>query len=440
MSNELMSLIGMAIAIGILMYLAFRGVSILILAPACAAFACIISGVSLSEGLVDAYSAGMGDFVARQFLVFTFGGIFGKLLGDSGAARVIALNIAKIIDKFPENKRKFGVVISMVIVCFVLTMGGVNAYVLIFLSVALSKELFEKYDVNWGLFSCLQLGSSSVTMTVIPGSPSIQNLTPTSYLGTTAMAAPQIGFTCAVIQTCLGVLYIYHAVKRDEKKHLTFMTYGSEIKKTVFELGELPHYSVWYCLIPPVAVLLLLNIAQLPAYICLVCGILLCCIMFRQSLTAPNKSLKDGATNAIVSLLNTAAITAFGTAITVLPGYAYVISAIDHLPGPPIVQIAVVSNIMACMAGSATGGLGLVMQNFAQKWMHMGINPEVIHRISTISCSGLDSLPHNGGLITNLSVTKLTHRQTYWNYFVLTVILPLISCVIACVMATLGFV
>ncbi len=51
-----------------------------------------------------------------------------------------------------------------------------------------------------------------------------------------------------------------------------------------------------------------------------------------------------------------------------------------------------------------------------------GISPEVLHRVASMASGGMDTLPHNGAVITLLAVTGLTHRQSYPQIFVVTCI------------------
>ena len=124
--------------------------------------------------------------------------------------------------------------------------------------------------------------------------------------------------------------------------------------------------------------------------------------------------------------------------------FAVIQAAILAIPGSPLVSLAASTSILAGITGSASGGmsiaLGVLGETYLQKAIVLGINPQVLHRIAAIACGGLDSLPHNGAVITLLGICGLTHKQSYADIGMCTVVIPTIAVVVCIIFASMGVV
>ena len=437
MGNEYISLFGIIFSLALLIFTAFKGIPIMIGAPLCAMLVAIISAANPYEAMVGPFMEKWLNFANSNALMFTLSAIFGKVMGECGASKVIAYKCATIAKKVP-GQEKYLAVCSLVLINTVLTLGGISTFVVVFTLVSIAKDLFEELDVPWHLYMCSSLGSGTYTMSMIPGSPAIQNIIPTEYLGTTPTAAPVLGICCTILALILGLSYIKYAVNKTQKKGEGFLPTGAEISKVQLPVDEVPNLNFILCLLPPVFLIVLLNAFGLPAIVCLFFSIILTCVLFWKTLKTPVKQLKAGADNGLLTLCNTCMIVGFGGVVASVPGYQLVMGGLDSIPGPPVVQLIVAINVAAGLSGSASGGLGLGLDFFAQKFIDMGMNPQIIHRVACISSGGLDSLPHNSAVVNNLGVTRLTHGQAYKHQGMLTVVLPLIVCVFAAVLSELG--
>lgn len=437
MSNEWISLFGIIISLALLIFVACKGVPIMIAAPLCAMLVALISGVSMYDAMVGPFMDKWLNFAKSYCLMFTLSAIFGKVMGECGASKVIAYKCAKLAKAFP-GQEKFLAVCSLVLINTCLTLGGISTFVVVFTLVSIAKELFEELDVPWQLYMCSSLGSGTYTMTMIPGTPAVQNLIPMEYCGTQATAAPVLGTICAVVMLALGLAYIKFAVNRLEKKGEGFLPTGAEISKVVLPKEEVPDINFFLCLVPAIVLIILLNVFKQPAITCLLVAVILTIILFHKTFKDPIKNLKAGADNGLNTLCNTCMIVGFGGVVASVPGYQLVMTGLDKIPGPPLVQLVVSINVAAGLSGSASGGLALGMDCFAQKFLDMGINPQIVHRVASISCGGLDSLPHNSAVVNNLGVTRLTHGQAYIHYFVESVALPIVVSILAIILGTMG--
>ena len=100
-------------------------------------------------------------------------------------------------------------------------------------------------------------------------------------------------------------------------------------------------------------------------------------------------------------------------------------------------------NLICGLTASASGGLGISLDALAPTYMQMSqalnISPEILHRVASLSCGGLDTLPHNGAVITTLAICGLTHKESYKDIFVTSVIIPIFVTTIVVVFASLRF-
>ncbi|MNT24361.1 Citrate transporter [compost metagenome] len=114
-----------------------------------------------------------------------------------------------------------------------------------------------------------------------------------------------------------------------------------------------------------------------------------------------------------------------------LPSFAAVRDWVLAIEGGPLVSLAVATNVLAALTGSASGGLTIALQSLAATYMELahtlGIDPALMHRVSVIGAGTLDSLPHNGAVVTLLAVCGSTHRDGYMNIVVVGIIGPIIA-------------
>ena len=156
--------------------------------------------------------------------------------------------------------------------------------------------------------------------------------------------------------------------------------------------------------------------------------------LHRRSLPQLKRTLDDGASASVLPILNTASQVGYGAVIASLAGFALIRDAVLGLaPGNPLISLSVAINILAGITGSASGGMSIALQTLGATWLEMGqaagISADLLHRVTTIATGGLDALPHNGAVITLLSICKLTHRQSYLDILVVAVLVPLLALV-----------
>lgn len=420
------------LALILLIVLVFKGVSIYLATPLCAILVAILSGVDFFQAYMETYMGGMVGFAKTYLPMFMLGAIFGKIMEDSGAAKSIALFIVK---KLGKGKA----LLSIVLAGAILTYGGVSMFVASFALYPLALAIFREANISRRLIpATIQAGTFTFTMVALPGSPAIQNIIPTNYFGTTATAAPVLGIIATIMMFGMSMAWLGHAKKRYEKKGLFF---DEPAECAAEENSEnLPNPLV--SLIPLLVVLLSYNLIPLifpvsdyvksnmivPA---LLLGVIVGILLNLKYLN-PMETLNKGATNSIIPTLNTSAIVGFGAVIKAVPAFAALTEAIFSINiSNPLIAEAIAIYIITAATGSSSGGLTIALDALGDRFVQMsqstGISLDVFHRVAAVSSAAFDSLPHNGGVLVLLDLSGYGYKHIYWDMFIITVIIPLIT-------------
>lgn len=434
----IISLLGIVVSLFVLMLLAFRGVSLLIIGPVLSMIILVFSGMDIVEGMVGPYADSLGAFVGSNFLIFALASVFGSVISDSGAADDIANAIIKLSDKTGKNK-KFVIILLLSAITAILTFGGVGGYVVVFTMIPFSKVLFKKNDIPWHMFmAMLSFGGNLFTATMVPGSPAIQNLIPIEYLGTTPMAASTLALIALIFSIVVALAYIKWELNKSEKNGEGFMLTGAGINQTIeaesIEVKQ--NGSLIKALLPILILLFTMNVLDFEPVAALFIGVLTCVVLYYSKFTNVMGSIGTGATNGTKTLISVAAIVGFGGVVQGVPGFGYLITGLESIPGPPLLQLAIATNVVAGIAGSASGGLGIALETLAPRYLSLGVDPAVIHRVSAVACYGLDSMPHGGSIVNQLNTAQLTHKQAYKHVFWISAITPFIASLVIAIVGS----
>lgn len=447
MNVEVISLISIIAALFIMMYLAYKGLSLLLIGPIVSVFVLLASGMPIMENLTGAYSGSVSGFVKNNFLMLLTASIFGSILGEAGAAHDIAYALTSKIGLFKKGDKQFIALMILSAIFAILVYGGVSAFVVVFTMVPLCKYVFKQYDIPWHLYLAIHsLGGNLFASVMLPGSPAIQNLMPMKYLGTTPMAAPLMGLGVTVFSIILAVIYIRIVLTRSQKRNETFLMTGSRINETIEAEDKIAgqnqkeHGSFLKAIISPVVVLILLNVIGINASVTLTIGTLLCIALYFKRFRNVVESLGKGAKNGANTLITIAGIVGFGGIVTAVPGYSLLTESLLSMPGSPLIQFVIAVNAVAAVSGSSSGGESIALEAFGNKFLGMGYPPQVIHRVAAIACQGLDSLPHAGGVINQLETSRLSFKQGYIHIFIISAMIPFIAGFFAVFLYGLGIV
>jgi len=437
-------------ALAFLMYVAYRGHSVILFAPIAAMAAVLLTDPAAVPPMFSGvFMDKMVGFVKNYFPVFLLGAVFGKLIELSGFSHAI---VAAVI-RFVGRERA---ILSIVLVCALLTYGGVSLFIAVFAVYPFAAEMFRQSDIPKRLIpGAIALGAFTFTMDSLPGTPQIQNIIPTSFFHTDAYAAPWLGIVGSVFILILGVWYLE---SRRRRALAAGEGYGTGHSNEPAPAPQGQHVNPALALLPLLLVALANKLftqfvkdaygqtydVAMPgmdkpvsiaisgvAAIWAVEGALLigiaCVLLFayrrvRAQFAEGSKAAIGGA---LLASMNTASEYGFGAVVAALPGFIVIRDALKAIPNP-LLNEAVTVTALAGITGSASGGLSIALAAMAQSFLDAanaaGITPDVLHRVAAMASGGMDTLPHNGAVITLLAVCGLTHRQSYRDIFAVTCI------------------
>jgi len=136
-----------------------------------------------------------------------------------------------------------------------------------------------------------------------------------------------------------------------------------------------------------------------------------------RRLPALRQTMDAGANASVLPALSVASLVGFGAVIAALPAFATVRDWVLAIEGGPLVSLAVATNVLAALTGSASGGLTIALDALGGTYLaraaEIGLDPALLHRVAVIGSGTLDILPHNGAVVTLLAVCGSTHRESY---------------------------
>lgn len=456
-----MEAFGIVLSLCGLMYFAYRGYSVIFLAPIFALLAATTQGLSPMPAYSELFMGKAVGFIKVYLPVFALGAIFGKVMEDSGMAKAIAEVVAeKLGQKYT--------VLAIVLTGAFVTYGGMNGLVAGFAVYPVASQLFKQAD--WPkrfIPATMFLGFGTATMDALPGTLQHINIIATSYWGTTVYAAPIIGTIGGVGILAIGIIWvkwrIAKAVALGEgygTGHINETLLSADIKVPHWTLAILPLLTVivlnyvftmvykWdpNILAPFVAMKLPLMSPSVKSIVAVwaltiaeVVAIIMAIIIGRENLVKSglSKSMNAGAIGSLLAIMNVASEVGYGNVISALPGFQSIANSLlaINFGGSPLLSEAVTITSLAGMAGSAAGGMVIALEIMGKSWLAwattIGLSPEVLHRIGCMAAGGMDTLPHNGGIITLLGICGLTHKQSYPDIFFMTVMKTLMALVMA---------
>ena len=437
-------------ALSLLMLVAYRGFSVIMFAPVAAMLGVLLTDpAAVAPAFSGLFMEKMVGFVKLYFPVFLLGAIFGKVIELSGFSKSIVASVIKLVG----HQRA---ILSIVLVCAILTYGGVSLFVVVFAVYPFAAEMFRLSNIPKRLIpGTIALGAFTFTMDSLPGTPQIQNIIPTTFFKTTTWAAPWLGVVGAVFIFIVGLAYL------EWRRHQAFVKgegYGKyhvnepepisdeALPNPVIALlplvvvgvmnklitGWIPQfYSESYTLDlaqngHPTAVQVNPVIAIWAVEAALLLGIATVLIFAFWTVASKfAEGTRSAVAGALLASMNTASEYGFGAVIASLPGFLVIAQALRAIPNP-LVNEAITVSVLAGITGSASGGMSIALAAMANDFIasakEAGIPLEVLHRVASMASGGMDTLPHNGAVITLLFVTGLTHRVSYGDIFAITCI------------------
>jgi len=354
---------GILLGLAILMFLAFKGWSILWAAPIAAIVVALSAGVDLLGAYTESYMNGFVGFTRNWFPVFMLGAIFGKLMEFTGMAKSIAIKLSSLIGK--ERA-----ILAVIVSCAVLTYGGISLFVVVFAIYPLALNLFREANISRKIMpATIAVGAFTFTMTALPGTPQIQNLIPMDHFNTTAMAAPIMGIVAAIIIAVLAYQYLIYRQKQLTAAGEVFVEPAE--KQDSGENENLP--NPYLSLIPLITVIVTFNAFNFHIITALVLAILIILVMNTSKHKEFIKSINAGATGSLIAIMNTSAAVGFGAVVQSVPAFDDLAYMLFNIPGTPLISCAIAVTALAGATGSASGGMGIALAALGEQYYQMAI-------------------------------------------------------------------
>lgn len=437
----MLTILPIIIAILLLAFLSYKKVNVVVLALITTICLCLMSGLPVLESVKTTYLTGVGGFITNNFLIFFLSIVFGRVMELTGAAASIADFLAnKLGEKFA--------VLGVMFAGSLLVYGGVTTLVVIFSLLPIAFSVFKRVDLSRNLIpGVIAAGCFSYACAFFPGTPQLVNAISMSKLGTSAMAAPVVGVISGIVVMVLSVVYILYVARKSKQKGEHFEI-NAELAASVTEIDSENLPNAFLSIVPILVVLVVLNVIKLDLLIAMACGSIACAALFWKHLCANVEGGVSGlgmgifeysAKNAAIAIVNTAVIVGFGAVVQTTNAFQALIEMSTSFNASPLVSLGTMTTVLSGACGSGSGGLSIALEALSGKYLEMGLSPEIIHRIATIACVGLDSLPHAGALYTLFTLTGTSVKSSYKHIFVTTVLFTLIGLAVAIAVGTVMY-
>jgi H+/gluconate symporter-like permease len=452
----MLGIAGILVSLALLIGLAYRGWNVILIAPVCALVAVLftLGDTPLLATYTQVFMPALGGYLIKFFPLFLLGAVFGKLMEDSGSAKAIAHRIVL----WTGRQRAL---LAIVLACAILTYGGVSLFVVAFAVYPIAVQMFREGALPKRLIpATIGLGSFTFTMSALPGTPAIQNAIPMPFFGTNLYAAPGLGTIAAAIMLGAGLLWLDRRAAAARTAGEGYGVDAVEAPKTAgVDDAALPPFAV---AIAPVVVVLVLNfvltnyvipamdtgflaapkygkvaLASVAGLWAIVVAMVVACVLVvalnAGRLKSARATMNQGALGSMLPALNVASEVGYGAVIAGLAGFVTVRESLRALSADPVISLAIIVNVLAGITGSASGGMSIALQAMGAEYLQAAqaasISPEILHRVAALSSGGFDVLPHNGAVITLLAICGLTHRQSYFDIFMVCALFPVLATV-----------
>lgn len=448
----MVGMLGIILAIVALVVLAWKRWNAIV----CAIIATLIIGVFNGFGVwgtfTDYWLPAAGNWVTTFILMFLSSAMYAKVLGDSGAANRIA---HWILDHAGEKL----IYPILILICMVLTYGGINALVIVFvfwpLAVPIARQMNKPRYIFLTIMYMGLLGGANMAM---PGSPQTGNVAAAEILGTTGTAAPVFGIIATILWFAFDVWFVFFLDKWAVK-------HGD-----VFEEGvgvSMPGRAIETCpnmvrSVVPLIVLLVLfvvlgngfgPIPKMSATVAVTSANViatLVCLALNFKFYADKekgitmgagmkKSVFDGVVSGFSPAVTMLSMVAFSAVLSATPAFNYLIDIAMNSVDNPYFQAVIATQLLGVIVGSAGATSTSVCNTFGAQWLAVpGVNADALTRIVSIGAAGCSTVPYSGGLFVNLDVTGCQMKHIWPQQFIACAVPAIALAIIGAAMASIG--
>ncbi len=426
----MLSILAIVIPLLLLVVLIWKRVNIAVSALLCTGLMAFMSGLNVYNCLTNDYMASFVGYIKSYWPLIFLGASFGKAMQLGGGAE----DLANLLTS------KLGTKYTMAVLCLttlILGYGGVSCYVIVFVMYPIALNMLKKADLPRHLIPAIIAAGVSTAVNIGPASPSVINNIPVKYLGTSPTVLPVYSAVLAISFFIFGLIYCLWQEKVARKKGEHFSVDAATLKMMEeYEKKEHGNGAIAFIPLALVVVPLFFGVDVLYS---LLLGWISIAVLYWKRIDNKMEILNCGVSDAMGAIVATSAVVGFGGVAKLTEGYTTLVNMATNMGGSPLISFSVATSLLAGACGSGSGGLTLALESLAPKYLEMGVNAGVLHKIASCACITLDSLPHNGVMVTILTFCGLTHKEGYKHQFAITVVGSIIILIEAIVLANIFY-
>lgn len=434
---EVLGVIGIAVSLIIIMYMITKGFNGIFAAIVATVIVVITNQMPFFEYLVgsdQSFVTELGNFIVQNYAIFLLGSLLAKYMEASGAT----VSIANQVLSWVGQDSAYSVMVALFVISAILTYGGISMFVVIFALIPLARPLFKKLNISWFLATIPIFGGmATFTMSMLPGTPAMPNVIPSTSLGTPLTASPVIGLVTSAVAIIFILGYMKFELGRSVARGETYEnTAGTETVEEVAVEENLPPIALSFVpILALLAIIIIFSSTPFIVVIALSTAIFLAAALLRKYIPSQKETINNGIVGSFGSIMVTGNTIAYGGILTAAPGFAVISDLIMKTPGSPLISLAIATIVVSFVTGSAVGTAGIAVQNFAPMYLEMGIAPTLIHRITSISSGVFGVMPHTGLSISYNEVANMTLKDNFKYQFITVNVTHMIVLVVALIMA-----
>lgn len=420
----MLSLFGVVTAVGLLILLIYKRVGLIPASLICLLVLALTNNISYMMMVADRYAVSLSNFIAKYFLVFVTNALFGRIMEESLLAAAFSKMIGRV---FGEKNAVFGAMLATAMLSY----GGVSVFVIVFTVYPIFLATFQKANLPRKLIpACIMSSSCTFPLSMLPGGAQLNNIIPTTYIGTTPMAASLVGLLCSALTAVLLFLYFQYEFSKARKNGEHF-DMDAQILARIAAFDQEAGFPMWMSALPLLLIILLINGFGLNLSYAVLAASALAMVIGWKNLPNKLRTVNQGIQAVGSAMVTTAASVGFGGAVLSCAGAQSILNTIAALPFNPIICLSIASAFAGAMTGNGGGGADIAMSLLSKPYLAMGVHPEIMHRVVAIATAGFSCLPHNGMMITIMDTCHFSAKQCYRYIFISTVLLSLIALILA---------
>ena len=426
----MLSVLAIVIPLLLLVFWIWKRVNIAVSAILCTGLMALLSGLNVYDCLTNDYMAAFVGYIKSYWPLIFLGASFGKAMQLGGGAEDLANWLTS----------KLGTKYTMIVLCattLVLAYGGVSCYVIVFVMYPIALNMFKKADLPRHLIPAIVAAGAFTAVNIGPGSPSVVNNIPVKYLGTSAAVLPLYSGILAVSFFGLATAYCIWQERVARKKGEHFSADAQTLK--MMEEYESKEHGNGVIAFIPLALVVIPLFFGVDVLLTLLAGWIAIAILYWKKIDNKIEILNCGVSDAMGAIVATSAVVGFGGVAKLTAGYTTLVNIATGMGGSPLLSFSLGTSLLSAACGSGSGGLTLALETLAPKYLEMGVSPGILHKIASCACITLDSLPHNGVMVTVLACCGLTHKEGYKHLFAITVVGSIIILIEAIILASIMY-